>query len=147
MGQDALRSAGVGFITLVVVPVAAAFACILVITIPLVVIAGLLFAVVVYLAKAPVAIFVGELILRRLGSANRSPYLALTIGIPALYLLFAIPFLGKIAWFATTFIGLGAIVLNQDALVLPEEDGVRTRRAYTYPTSGRQALHPKLSAA
>jgi cytoskeletal protein CcmA (bactofilin family) len=112
VGGDGLRSAGVGFITAVVTPVAMLLACILIITIPLVFIAALLFAVLVYLAKVPVAIWLGDWIMKRFGRTDSSPYLSLVIGIPVLYILFAVPFLGKIAWFGSLFIGLGAVVLT-----------------------------------
>ena len=41
-----------------------------------------------------------------------SPFLALAIGVPVLYVVFAIPILGKIALFATLFTGFGAIVIG-----------------------------------
>jgi len=111
VGGDGLRSAGIGFITFVVVPVAGLLACILIVTIPLVFIAGLVFALLVYLAKVPVAIWIGQLILARLGRSQSAPYLSLLIGIAALYAVFLIPYIGKLAWWASLFVGLGAIVL------------------------------------
>jgi cytoskeletal protein CcmA (bactofilin family) len=111
VGGDGLRSAGIGFITAVVVPVAGALACILIVTIPLVFIAMLFFGLLVYLAKVPVAIWAGSWILQRLGRPIGSPYLSLVIGIPVLYVLFVIPYIGTLIWFACLFVGLGAIVL------------------------------------
>lgn len=108
---DGLRSAGIGFITFVVVPVAGLLACVLIVTIPLVFIAGLAFGLLVYLAKVPVAIWIGQLILARLGRSRSAPYLSLLIGIAALYAAFLIPYIGKLAWWASLFVGLGAIVL------------------------------------
>jgi cytoskeletal protein CcmA (bactofilin family) len=111
VGGDGLRSAGVGFITFVVVPVAGLLACVLIVTIPLVFIAGMVFGLLVYLAKVPVAIWVGDWILARLGRPQRSPYPGFLIGITTLYLAFQIPYLGSLAWWASLFVGLGAIVL------------------------------------
>jgi hypothetical protein len=111
VGGDGLRSAGIGFITLVVVPVAGLLASVLIITIPLVFIAGMIFGLLVYLARVPVAIWIGSWILERLGRTRKSPYLAFLVGITALYLAFLIPYLGNLAWWATLFVGLGAIVL------------------------------------
>ncbi len=111
VGGDGLRSAGVGFITTIVIPVALAIVCVLIITIPLVVMALLVFLMVVYLAKVPVAIWAGDRVLRRLGRSAASPYLSLTVGIPLLYVVFAVPFLGEVAWWATMFVGLGALVM------------------------------------
>ncbi len=111
-GKDGLRCAGVGFITSVVVPVALALACILIITIPLVIIGFVVFGLLVYLAKVPVAVWAGQWILGRFGRPQASPYVALLTGMPVLYLLFLIPYLGRIAWFACLFVGLGAVVLH-----------------------------------
>ena len=92
-------------------PVAGLLASVLIITIPLVFIAGMIFGLLVYLARVPVAIWIGSWILERLGRTRKSPYLAFLVGITALYLAFLIPYLGNLAWWATLFVGLGAIVL------------------------------------
>jgi hypothetical protein len=47
-----------------------------------------------------------------MGHAAPSPFLALVVGVPVLYFVFAIPFLGKIAFIATLFTGFGAIVIG-----------------------------------
>jgi cytoskeletal protein CcmA (bactofilin family) len=109
---DGLRSAGVGFITAIVVPVAAIISCILIITIPAAALVVILWAILLYLSQVPVAVLLGESILRRIGRAAPSPFLALVIGVPVLYIVFAIPILGKIAIFATLFTGFGAIVIG-----------------------------------
>ena len=112
VGGDGLKSAGVGFITAIVIPVALLIVCVLIITIPLVAIAAVLFVILGYIAKVPVAIWAGELILGRMGRRDASPYLAVTVGMPILYLLFAVPFLGTIGWWACLFVGLGAMALT-----------------------------------
>ncbi len=112
LGAEALRSAGVGFIFIVAVPVALALSCILIVTIPLVVIAFLLFGLLVYLAKLPVAVLLGGRILKALGRPAPSSYACLATGIPALYLVFAVPYLGTLVWLGSLFAGMGAIVLG-----------------------------------
>jgi cytoskeletal protein CcmA (bactofilin family) len=109
---DGLKSAGVGFITAIVVPVAALLSCILIITIPAALLVILTWAFLLYLSQVPVALVIGESILRRMGHAAPSPFLALVVGVPVLYFVFAIPFLGKIAFIATLFTGFGAIVIG-----------------------------------
>jgi cytoskeletal protein CcmA (bactofilin family) len=109
---DALRSAGIGFITLIVVPVAAALSCILIITIPAAILVILAWALLVYLSQVPVAVFLGDFTLTRLGRQGHSPFVSLLLGVPLLYLVFAIPFIGKLALFATCFVGFGAIVIS-----------------------------------
>ncbi|MFQ5877442.1 MAG: polymer-forming cytoskeletal protein [Acidobacteriota bacterium] len=109
--KDGLRSAGIGFITLIVVPVASLIACVLIVTIPLAILALLIFVIVALLVHLYVAIWLGRSILERAGRAGASLYLALVVGVPVLYVVFAIPVLGTIVEFAATFVGLGALVL------------------------------------
>lgn len=109
---DGLKSAGVGFITAIVVPVAALLSCILIITIPAALLVIFAWMLLLYLSQVPVALVIGESILKRIGHAVPSPFLALAIGVPVLYVVFAIPILGKIALFATLFTGFGAIVIG-----------------------------------
>ena len=109
---DALRSAGIGFITIIVVPVAALLSCILIITIPAALLVGLAWLLLVYLSQVPVAVFLGDYALTRLGRQDHSPFVALLVGVPLLYLVFAIPFIGKLAIFATLFVGFGAIIIS-----------------------------------
>jgi cytoskeletal protein CcmA (bactofilin family) len=109
---DALRSAGIGFITMIVVPVAALLSCILIITIPAAILVILAWALLVYLSQVPVAVFLGDFALTRLGRQGHSPFVALLLGVPMLYLVFAIPFIGALAIFATLFVGFGAIVIS-----------------------------------
>jgi cytoskeletal protein CcmA (bactofilin family) len=112
LSGDALRSAGIGFIAVIVVPVAALLSCILIITIPLAFLVFLLYCVALYIAKVPVGLFIGQKIFKLLGRTDPSPYACLAAGIIALYLVFPIPFIGKLAWFACLFLGLGAIILG-----------------------------------
>ena len=109
---EGLRSAGVGFIAAIAVPVALLLSCILVITIPFVLIALALFVLLIYLAKTPVAVAIGSRILKALGRAEPTVFQGLAVGIPVLYLLFAIPILGRLLRFGCVFAGLGAILLG-----------------------------------
>ena len=123
---EGLRSAGVGFIAAIAVPVALLLSCILVITIPFVLIALALFALLIYLAKTPVAVAIGSRILKALGHPGPSVFQGLAVGIPVLYLLFAIPLLGKLIRCGCVFAGLGAILIG----------------AWTYRQAHRSAIHP-----
>jgi cytoskeletal protein CcmA (bactofilin family) len=109
--SDGLRSAGVGFISAIVIPVALAIACILIITIPAVVLGYIAYFMLLYLAQVPVGVFVGEWLLLRLGKTP-GPFAAVALGIPVLYVVFAIPVLGKLALFMVVFTGFGAIVMT-----------------------------------
>ncbi len=110
---DPLRNVGAGFLTFIVVPVAGLVSCILIITIPLVFLVLVVWALAVYLAKVPVAVWAGGRILRAAGRPAPSPYWSLVVGTAVLYVLFHIPwFIGHLVWAATTFLGLGAMVFG-----------------------------------
>jgi len=105
---DALRSAGVGFVS-ILVTIAVILSSILLITIPFVVVYLLAYLVAVYLAKIPVAVWLGR---TALGAVHRpgGPYLALAVGLAILYLIFMLPFLiGVLAQGAAALLGLGAM--------------------------------------
>jgi cytoskeletal protein CcmA (bactofilin family) len=120
---DMLRSAGVGFITVIVLPVAAAIACVLIITIPLVLIVILLYFVVLYLAKLPVAVWMGQRILGLLGRSDPSPYLSMFLGLVILHLLFVLPWVGWLFRLLCIFIGFGAIVMGIRSYVQGRRQG------------------------
>jgi hypothetical protein len=105
---DALRCAGVGFVS-VLVTIAVCLSVILIITILFIPIYLLLYAVAWYLAKIPVALWIGRTIFGKLDKPT-GPYLALLVGLVVLYLIFAIPILGWVAWFAVSLLGLGAMI-------------------------------------
>ncbi len=111
-GSDFLRNLGVGFLAFIVVPVAAVVSCILIVTIPLAAAVLLLYVLAVFLARVPVGVVAGRFILTRLGRPAPSVNMSYTVGIVALYVVFAIPVIRVIAGFACVFLGLGAMVMG-----------------------------------
>lgn len=113
MEREALPSLGIGFVITIVLPVAAGMAALFVVTIPLVMLVLFLYVMALYLAKLPVALWLGDKILRALGGSRPSPYLGLLVGLVLLYIAFSLPFLlGKLIYFVTLLVGLGAIVVG-----------------------------------
>jgi len=113
IASDTLPSLGVGFVLTMVVPVAAAVVCFLVVTIPLAAVTFSLWLIGLYIAKLPVAIWIGRRMLRAAGARDASPYVGLVVGLLALYIAFEIPFLiGFLAYWATAFLGFGAMFLG-----------------------------------
>jgi cytoskeletal protein CcmA (bactofilin family) len=111
VGTDPLKSLGVGFLT-VLSAIAAVFAAILIITIPLVLIYWLLLLIAFYLGKIPVAVWIGRWGLGKLGRPSSSDAWSFTAGLFVLYVSFALPWLGTWIWFLSSLLGLGAIVLG-----------------------------------
>ncbi len=101
-----------GFAAFLIVPAAAGVALVTLVGIPVGVVAVLLFGVALYAAKLPIAVWAGGHLLALAGRPQASPYAAMAIGIPVLYALFAIPYLGWLIWLIATWLGLGAMVLS-----------------------------------
>jgi hypothetical protein len=106
-------SLGIGLGAGLVLPLAAAIAAgiTLLVGAPLAIIVCLAVLVGFYLGKLPVALWIGERLLRRKTATGRPRAAALLIGIVILYVVFTVPYLGAFLWFVASFVGLGAIVL------------------------------------
>lgn len=113
-----------GFGAFLVVPAGAVVAMVTLIGLPIGIAALLLFAVALYVAKLPVAVWVGGRLLGLAGRPAASPYAALAVGILVLYLLFEIPYAGWLVWLVAMWLGLGAMVLAcRGYLPLPAREG------------------------
>jgi len=105
---DALRCTGIGFVS-ILVTIAVCLSAILLITIPFVAIYLVAYVVAAYLAKIPVAIWLGRLFFEKVNRPT-GPYKALFVGLVLLYIVFMIPFvIGILAQILATLLGLGAM--------------------------------------
>lgn len=100
-----------GFVAFLIVPAAAVIAMVTLVGLPIGLAVVLLFLVVLYVAKLPIAVWAGGRLLALAGRPGASPYSAMAIGVVALYVLFAIPYLGGLLWLVATWLGLGSMVL------------------------------------
>jgi cytoskeletal protein CcmA (bactofilin family) len=110
IGTDALRCSGIGFVS-ILVTIAVTLSAILLITIPFVLIYLLAYIVAIYLAKIPVAIWIGRFLLAK-AKRPSGPYMALLVGLVALYLVFMLPYLGVLAQCFAALLGLGAMTMT-----------------------------------
>jgi cytoskeletal protein CcmA (bactofilin family) len=101
----------IGFGAFLVVPAACLIAILLLISAPIGVLGLVVYMVALYLAKMPVALWLGERALKLVGQSSPSPYLAIIIGLIALKLLFTIPYLGGLLTLAVICLGLGTMIL------------------------------------
>ena len=101
-----------GFATFLLVPVAAGIAMVTLVGLPIGIAGVLVFGLALYGAKLPIAVWLGDRLLGYAGRPGASPYAAMALGIPLLYLLFAIPYVGGLFWLAATWLGLGAMVVS-----------------------------------
>jgi cytoskeletal protein CcmA (bactofilin family) len=106
---DGLRTIGIGFVS-VLVTIAVCLSVILILTIPLIALYLIAYAILFYLARVPVAVWMGDWILSRLGRPGH-PYVGLLVGLTILHAVFVIPVLGPIVhWVLMPLLGLGAMI-------------------------------------
>jgi len=103
------KAVGLGFVIASVVPVASLLAFVTILPIPLGVVGFSVWGIALYLGSIFAALAVGELLLQRIQpGAIGSPYVSLAVGLVPLVFVFAIPWLGTIAWLGVTLAGIGA---------------------------------------
>jgi hypothetical protein len=108
IGSETMMGTLVGFGAFLVVPAASLLALLF----PPLGLTGLaVFLVALYLAKMPVAVWIGSKLLSPFGGGAPSPYLAIVLGVLILRLLFLIPYLGWLVWLVAIWLGLGAMIL------------------------------------
>lgn len=114
VSESFLKSMGLGFVFMVCIPIAILILLFTVIGIPIAVIALFAYVVLIYIAKIPVATFVGDRILRFL-IKPREPSLiwSMLLGLVILTVLLNIPYLKWPIYFVVLFTGFGAILLSQ----------------------------------
>jgi len=98
----------VGLAAGILMPIILAGLMITVIGIPLAVLFGLIWLVIVLLAGPVAAYLLGRLLLRRSSNA----LLIMLVGALILYLLYALPFIGPLFWLVGTWFGIGAIFIQ-----------------------------------
>jgi hypothetical protein len=102
-GIDWLKAGGVGFMTLVAVPIAAIIIALTFIGLPLALITFVLYLIACYLAKIIVAEFVGRSVMKNSGAVP------LLVGLLMVVVAVNLPWIGILINFLLILLGLGAI--------------------------------------
>lgn len=118
MQRQTLATILVGFLILIVTPILIIFLLVTIIGIPIAVILGLLYIILLVVSRIFAGILVGRLLINRFGKPkkNQSLFLPTVIGIIALWILFAIPIIGWVASFVAMLWGLGGIFYHFKSL-------------------------------
>lgn len=104
-GTEGLKTAGVGLLTMVSVPVLAVLAAVSLVGLPLALIAFVAWLIALYLAKIVVAAMVGRMLL----SEREGLVVPLLVGLAIVIVVVNLPFVGGILSFLLTVVGLGLI--------------------------------------
>lgn len=107
----------VGFILLVVVPVAVFFVTVTLVGIPLALILLVSYVIMIYVSRVFVGLAIGRWIFRKLGRPQMSLYVDLLVGLLILWLLSAIPYVGWVVRLAAVLLGLGALASQRYSLM------------------------------
>jgi hypothetical protein len=109
------QSLGVGFLTLILIPIGMLFLMITIIGIPLALMLVPLLVFLLYFSKIFAAFCTGQWVLNR-WEVKKGLNWALLIGLIVYYLLRQLPVISPMVIFAFTTLGLGAFILDQKAL-------------------------------
>jgi cytoskeletal protein CcmA (bactofilin family) len=109
-----LKSLAIGFIAFICVPIVVIITLVLILTIPLSMVLTLGYAIVAYIAKFYVAIWLGSIIVRRKEGETRSLIPVMLLGLAILYILTALPFVGTLISFLIVFFGFGALLQRKE---------------------------------
>ncbi len=105
-------SIGVGFLVLILTPLAFIILMITIIGIPLALVSMTIYILLFYICKVFASLMVGNLILKGLFRQKKvDKYLGFLVGLFILSLIGLIPFLGGLIWFIVTLTAVGAFVL------------------------------------
>ena len=101
-----MKAGGVGFLTLVAVPVAAIIIAVTFIGLPIALITFVLYLIACYLAKIIVAEFVGRSVMKNSGAVS------LLVGLLMVIVAVNLPWIGTLINFLLILLGLGVIALS-----------------------------------
>ena len=102
----------VGFLTMITAPIIIVMVAITIIGIPVALILGVIFAVMIVLSRVYVSVIVGDKLLSALGRTKSGLLLQVVIGVIIIELLVKVPVLGFFLSAIATLWGLGGIVMN-----------------------------------
>jgi len=107
------KTAGMGFVFLIVIPVAVLILAVLIFTIPVALIGGTLYLILFYLAQIVSALILGDLVIRQMDSSYRNGrlFIPLIVGIIFVVFLPEIPYIGWVLDIAFVSLGLGTFIL------------------------------------
>jgi cytoskeletal protein CcmA (bactofilin family) len=108
-----LKSLGWGFVFMVCIPIAIVVLFVTILGIPIAIISLFAYAVLVYIAKIPVATALGEKIIKALGKKGEPSLIpSMLLGLIVLTILLNIPYLEWLIYFIVLFTGFGAILIS-----------------------------------
>lgn len=102
-------SVGSGCLMVIIVPIALVMIAITIIGIPVAILAGLAFGLMVAIARIFAAVWLGQVILDALHTKQPSMVLTAVTGVVAAEIVFAVPVVGGLAGFIAVLWGLGAM--------------------------------------
>lgn len=109
-----LKSLGWGFVFMVCIPIAIIILIVTILGIPIAIISLFAYAVLIYIAKIPVATALGEKMIKAFGKQGEPSLIgSMLLGLIVLTILLNIPYLEWLIYFIVLFTGFGAILTSQ----------------------------------
>ena len=113
ISESPWKNLGVGFIFLAAVPVAVILACITIVGIPAGIIAGFIYALILYISRIYIGVWIGRKILGLFKKSQVTTFFwPFVLGIVTIAVIGLVPFLGWIFKFFCLLVSLGALWLS-----------------------------------
>ncbi|OGD84587.1 hypothetical protein A2165_02415, partial [Candidatus Curtissbacteria bacterium RBG_13_40_7] len=112
INQKFWNSLGLGFLSIVLIPIVFIILILIVVTIPLALMLLVAFLITLYLAKIFVALWVGQMILQRL-DRKLGDYWTYLLGLVVIYIVTWIPIIGWLVGLIVLLTGVGALQLTK----------------------------------
>jgi len=105
-------SLGIGFLVLILTPLAFIILFATIVGIPLALILIAAYAILLYLSKVFASLMIGNLVMKKIFKKKKvDKYLGFLVGLVILSIIGLIPILGSLVWFVLGLIGFGALLL------------------------------------
>jgi cytoskeletal protein CcmA (bactofilin family) len=113
VGDSFLKSMGLGFVFVICIPIAILILIVTILGIPIAIISLFAYLIFIYVAKIPIATWLGERILKTLGTKKEPSMIwSMILGLVVLTIFLNIPYLEWPLYFFVLFTGFGAIICS-----------------------------------
>lgn len=119
INSKALSSVGLGFVALIIIPIAAFMLFLSILGIPLGLILFVLYFLTAYISRIYVMSWIGSKIVK---NTTSSPLLIFVVGMVVYYIVGIIPIIGGLAKFITVIVGFGALLITKKGCYLKIKD-------------------------
>ena len=112
IATEPAKALGLGFALACAIPLGCLLSIMLILPLPLGILGGILYAMLLYGAKLIASQALGDALLQQLKPGKvGSPYISMAVGLAVLTIAISVPYIGALIWIAATAAGFGGLFL------------------------------------